>query len=235
MRKLPWVACCLLTLSLASLQTLAEELRYNQVSLSAQVERSVSHDTMRVVLYAEAQDKNPAALAEQITRQLNQAIKTARGAKDISVTSGTRSSHPVYDDKNQNIIAWRERGEIILESSNFAALSELTGKLLDPLSVASMDFSLSPANRRSTEDALIKEVIEAFRSRADIAAQALGASNYKIVSLNLNTQFAPPPMPFRGMAKMSMAADREMAAPTLEGGQADVTVSADGVIEVDLP
>lgn len=234
MRKLPWVAC-LLTLSLASLPALAEETRYNQVSLSAQVERAVSHDTMRVTLYAEAQEQDPAALAEQITRQLNDALKTARGAKDITVSSGNRSSHPVYDEKGQSIVAWRERGEIILESSNFAALSDLTGKLLDPLSLASMNFSLSSASRRSTEDALIKEAIEAFRARAEIASEALGASSYKIVSLNLNTQFAPPPMPFHGMAKMNMAADREMSAPSVEGGQADVTVNADGVIEVDLP
>jgi predicted secreted protein len=30
-------------------------------------------------------------------------------------------------------------------------------------------------------------------------------------------------------------ADAEMATPSLEGGQSDVTVSADGVIEVTMP
>ena len=32
-----------------------------------------------------------------------------------------------------------------------------------------------------------------------------------------------------------MMADAESASPSVEGGQADVTVSADGIIEVNLP
>ncbi|SDR73255.1 Predicted secreted protein [Halopseudomonas xinjiangensis] len=234
MRQLSMLGC-LLALSLAGGQAMAEEPRYNQVSLRAEVERSVSHDTMRVILFTEDQHEDPATLAERITRQLNESLKTARNAPGVTVSSGNRSSHPVYDEKGQNIVAWRERGEIILEGTDFAALSKLTGQLLGSLRLASMDFSLSPGSRRNTEDELIKEAVKAFRSRADIATEALGGNSYKIVSLNLNTQYAPPPMMFRGGAKLSMASDREMSAPSVEGGQADVTVSADGTIEVSTP
>ena len=234
MRQLS-VLAGILALSFMSGQATADEPRYNQVSLRAEVERSVSHDTMRVTLYAEDQHEDPATVAERITRTLNEGMKTARATRGISVSSGNRSSYPVHDEQGKSIIAWRERGEIVLESSDFAALSELTGELLGSLSLASMDFSLSSASRRSTEDALIREAVDAFRSRADLATRALGGTSYKIVNLHLNTQFAPPPVFFRGAAKMSMAADREMSTPTVEGGQADVTVSAEGTIEVAQP
>ena len=94
-----------------------------------------------------------------------------------------------------------------------------------------MQFSLSAESRSSTEDTLVADAIEAFKSRANIVTRSLGGAGYKIVNLNLNTQFMQP-MRYRGQQKMAMAADMEMSSPEVEGGQSDVTVSADGTIEV---
>ena len=221
----------MLGMSLLAAGAQAEPMRYNQVSLHAQVEQSVNHDTMRVTLFTEAQDKDPAKLAEQITRTLNDGLKTARAQDQVEVSSGNRSSQPVYDEKRENIIGWRERGEIIIEGSDFAAISTLTGELLGDLSLADMQFSLSAESRSSTEDTLVADAIEAFKSRANIVTRSLGGAGYKIVNLNLNTQFMQP-MRYRGQQKMAMAADMEMSSPEVEGGQSDVTVSADGTIEV---
>ncbi|MEH6798488.1 MAG: SIMPL domain-containing protein [Halopseudomonas sabulinigri] len=221
----------MLGMSLLAAGVQAEPMRYNQVSLHAQVEQSVNHDTMRVTLFTEAQDKDPARLAEQITRTLNDGLKAARAQDKVEVSSGNRSSQPVYDEKRENIIGWRERGEIIIEGSDFAAISTLTGELLGDLSLADMQFSLSAESRSSTEDTLVADAIEAFKSRANIVTRSLGGAGYKIVNLNLNTQFMQP-MRYRGQQKMAMAADMEMSSPEVEGGQSDVTVSADGTIEV---
>lgn len=222
-----------LGLACAASGLIAEEIRYNQVSLRAEVQQAVSHDTLQVRLYAEDQDKDAGKLAGRITERLNSALDIARQTSGVSVSSGNRSSQPVYDEKREKIVAWRERGDILLESTDFASLSTLTGKLLGELNLGDMQFSLSAASRRSTEDELIQQVIEAFKARADIATRSLGGSDYKIVNLNLNSQFMQPPM-YRG-AKMAMMADSESASPSVEGGQADVSVSADGVIEIQLP
>ncbi|PAU88380.1 hypothetical protein CK507_07490 [Pseudomonas sp. WN033] len=224
----------LLTLTLTGTHALADSPRYNQVALRAEVQQSVNHDTLRVTLFAEDQDSDPARLANRITQKLNQGLDSARQVEGIKVSSGNRRSQPVYDEKRSRIVAWRERGEIILEGSDFTALSSLTGRLLSDLSLGDMQFSLSPSSRRATEDELIREAIEAFKARAEIASQSLGGNGYKIVNLNLNTQFMPPIL-LRSAPKMAMMADAEMASPSVEGGQADVTVSADGVIEVNLP
>jgi predicted secreted protein len=233
--RLPVIApvCVGLGLALTATSLLAQEPRYNQVSLRAEVQKAVSHDTLQVRLYAEDQDKDAGKLAGRITARLNKALDVARQTEGVSVSSGNRSSQPVYDEKGEKIVAWRERGDILLESTDFASLSTLTGQLLGELNLDDMQFSLSPENRRSTEDELIREAIEAFKARADIATRSLGGSDYKIVNLNLNSQFMQPPI-YRG-AKVAMMADAESASPSVEGGQADVTVSADGIIEVNLP
>ena len=233
--RLPFIApvCVGLGLALTATSLLAQEPRYNQVSLRAEVQKAVSHDTLQVRLYAEDQDKDAGKLAGRITARLNKALDVARQTEGVSVSSGNRSSQPVYDEKGEKIVAWRERGDILLESTDFASLSTLTGQLLGELNLDDMQFSLSPENRRSTEDELIREAIEAFKARADIATRSLGGTDYKIVNLNLNSQFMQPPI-YRG-AKVAMMADAESAIPSVEGGQADVTVSADGIIEVNLP
>lgn len=218
-----------------ALPALAEPLNYNQVSLRAEVQQAVSNDTLTVTLFVEDQDTDPAKLANRITTRLNQGLETARGNSSIRVSSGNRHTQPVYDEKRKNISAWRERGEIRLEGTDFAAISSTMGELLGNLSLGDMQFSLSADSRSATENELIQRAIEAFRQRADIATRSLGGSGYRIVNLNLNTQFMTPRPYMQSGRMMAMAADVEAAAPAVEGGEADVSVSADGVIEVELP
>ena len=231
----PLFIAALLALACASAPTLADtpDQRYNQVALRAEVQQAVSHDTLRVTFFAEEQNDEPAKLAENITTRLNQGLDTAKQARGVKVSSGNRSSQPVYDKDGENIIAWRERGEIVLEGNDFPVLTELTGKLLGNLNLGSMQFSLSPVNRRATEDELMQQAIEAFKARADLATRSLGGSGYKVVHLNINSHTSQPPALYRARV-MAMAADTEMSAPSVESGQADVTVSADGTIEVLL-
>ncbi|MBS7663880.1 SIMPL domain-containing protein [Pseudomonas lalucatii] len=233
MQPLSRLATALGVATLFSLPALADEARYNQVALRAEVSQEIAHDLMHVTLYSEAQDSDPARLAAQITRTLNDALKQARAAKGVSVALGSRHSYPVYDDKRQRISAWRERAELRLESADFAALSKLTGQMLESLKMAGMDFSIAAPTRKSQEDALLKEAVAAFKARAQLATEALGGNGYKLVSLNLSSGGFQPPMPMRmakGMAMMEAA-----PTPEIEAGTSQVTVNADGVIEVQMP
>lgn len=218
--------------ALASLPAIADEVRYNQVSLRAEVSQEVAHDRMQVSLYSEAQESDPAKLAAQITRSLNQAVEQARKVKDVSISLGSRNSYPVYAEKGNKIIAWRERAELRLESADFTALSQLTADLLSDLKVSNMSFSIADDSRKKSEDALLKEAIAAFKSRAQIATEALGGSSYRIVNLSLNSSGFARPLAFpMAKAGLAMAAD---AAPRqeIEAGSSQVSLSADGVIEV---
>ena len=218
-----------------SLPALAEAPRYNQISLRAEVNQEVQRDLMLVTLYTEAQGSDPAKLAAQITETLNKGLAQARQAKDVKIRQGNRNSYPIYDDKGQKITGWRERAELRLESTDFAALSRLTGELLGELKMGGMDFSISPPTRKASEDALLKDAVSAFKARAQLVTEALGGTGYKLVNLNLNTSGYP--QPYLRAPSMMMKASREDAAPTpdIEAGTSQVNVAADGVIEVAVP
>ncbi|MFI8374796.1 SIMPL domain-containing protein [Pseudomonas helleri] len=228
----------LLTLTLgafASLPALAEGINYNQVSLRAEASQEVPRDLMIVTLYTEAQNSDSAKLAAEITTTMNNALNQAKQVKEVTLRQGSRNSFPIYDNKTQKITGWRERAELRLESTDFAALSKLTGELMQTLKLGNMQFTVANATRKTSEDALLKDAVNAFKARAQLATDALGGKGYKIVSLNLNSNGYPQPY-MRGAMMMKAAAPAMDSAPTpeIEAGTSEVSMSADGVIEVQM-
>ncbi|GAB6388115.1 SIMPL domain-containing protein [Stutzerimonas marianensis] len=224
-RSLALLAC------IACLPAVADEPRYNQISLRAEASSEVAQDLMHVTLYTESQHEDPAQLAARTTEAMNKALQQARQAKNVRVNQGSRSSYPVYEEKGQQITAWRERAELRLESSDFASLSKLTASLMQDLKMGGMSFSVSDPIRQQNEDALLKDAVTAFRARAQLATEALGGRDYKIVSLNLNSGGGYQPE-MRSVAMKHMDA---MPTPDIEAGTRQISISADGVIEVQMP
>lgn len=225
-RSIALIAC------IACFPAVADEQHYNQISLRAEANSEVAHDRMHVTLYTEFQDQEPGQLAAQTTRAINKALRQARQVEGVTVSQGSRSSYPVHDEKGQQITAWRERAELRLESGNFAALSKLTGELMQELKMAGMHFSVSDPIRQQNEDALLKDAVAAFRARAQLATEALGGSDYRIVSLNLNSNGSYQPEMMRSVAMKSMDA---MPTPDVEAGTRQISINAEGVIEVQMP
>lgn len=209
------------------------EPQYNQISLSAEATLEVNQDRMRVVLYTEGQNQNPAALAKQTTHTLNTALNTLKEHPQVKGQLGSRRSYPVYEDQGQNIRGWRERAELQLESYDFNALAQLTASLLlQNLNIDQFDFDVSDNARRQYEETLIKQAIALFRQRAQLATEALGGSGYKILNLNLNTHGDRPPI-----RALMMKAERpnNPSIPEIAAGTQTLTLTAEGSIEVLLP
>jgi len=235
--RLPRIAAALL-LSAATLGSppawTNEAPRYDQISLQAQAQRDVVHDVMRVTLYREAQDSDPAALMVQTTRALNAATARARQVSGVTIQTGSRASYPVYGKDHRRIIAWRERAELHLESSDFAALAALTAELQGDLKMASQHFMISKTSRKTVEDSLIQEAIAAFRARAQLAAQAFGGKDYRLVSLNLDSVGFRPVLMHQRMASAMLASGDGMESQQIEAGSSEVGVTASGVIEIRM-
>jgi predicted secreted protein len=181
-----------------------------------------------------------AHLVKELSCCRNPCIAQARKVKGISVTSGNRHSYPIYAEptserKGPQITAWRERAELRLESADFSALSTLTGELLQTLSMGDMSFSIAPSTRKSHEDTLLKDAVAAFKARADLATQALGGSDYKLVRLDLNGGGFQHPAPMRMEAMKGAAMMDAAVTPEIEAGTSQVSINADGVIEVLMP
>lgn len=207
----------------------AEETRYNQIHIQVERSRQVDNDRMLAVLSVTSEDDIAARLADQVNRTMDWAVKMAKGRPKIEIRTGNYRTYPVYD-KNK-IRRWRATQELVLEGGDFAELSSLVGQLQERLQVTSINFSLSPAQRAAVEDDLITQALEAFKRRAELVRKQLAGKGYRIVEASVNTGGGPPVPIMRRAAAMSPAAEA-VAPPAVEAGTSTLTVSVDGVIEL---
>ena len=117
---------------LASLPALAaDELHYNQISLRAEVSQEVAaRPDDRHPLHRSAKHR-PGQTRRRRHHHHEQGPGPGQSSQRHHLRQGSRNSYPIYDTKGQKITGWRERAELRLESADFAALSKLTGELLD--------------------------------------------------------------------------------------------------------
>ena len=204
------------------------EALFNLVSLSAQAEREVPNDLLSAVLAAEAEGPDPAPLADAVNRAMQRAIALAQGYRGVKARSGAYQTFPVYD-KNR-FARWRVRQELRLESSEFAAATELVGKLQASLVVASLALTVSNEARRQAENALMIEAIAAFEERARIARDALKAKAYRVKDLQISG--GAQLMPMLRMAPRAALAAEAMAAPAVEPGTTRIVITASGTVQL---
>jgi|GEM_PF-26974 len=215
----------------------SKAIKQTQVSLSAEASREIEHDLMRVTLYTQVEGEHPAELAKITTNRLNTAIAKAREVKAVNLQSGNRSTSPVYSRNGEKILKWRESAELHLESQDMTALATLTSELLgDELSMGRRSFSVSREKRVANEDSLTQEAIAAFRARAQLAAEALGYQQWRLVQMNLdgrNINARPLMARAQSMDMLDMAAmDSGFINQQIEAGRSTLSVRVDGVIEV---
>ena len=156
------------------------------MSFSVERSREVANDWVTAVVGTSDEDSDAARLADRVNKTMNWALDIAKQARGVEVKSGGYTTHPVHD-KDGKIARWAASQDLILEGSDVDAVSELVGKLQSKLLLRSIAFSVSPETRRKTEDALIGDVLTAFQERAKRVSAGLGARDYELVSLSIQT------------------------------------------------
>jgi predicted secreted protein len=224
-----WLAAALVAASAVHAQTLPDPK--HRVSFSAERSRDVANDWVTAVIGTSDEDSDAARLADRVNQTMKWALDTAKQARGVEVKSGGYTTHPSYDSKGK-IGRWAASQDLILEGNDVDAVSALVGKLQSKLLLRSISFSVSPETRRKTEEALIGEVLVAFQERSKKIQEGLGARDWELVSLSLQTPGGPGPVPMYS-ARAEMMTDKAVAAPSLEGGQSTLTARADGTIELE--
>ena len=199
------------------------------IELTAEASRPAANDMVRATVFAEASGNNPAELARRVNQDIVEGLKVIKAKPGISVKSGRQSTFPVYG-QNQKIDGWRIHSELMIESRDVAAVSELLGQLQQMrLAVSGISQLPTPETRRKVEDETTREAIAAFRQRAAVVAEVLGKP-YTIRHLNVQQSGQLPPMP---MLRASRAMAAEAPAPIpLEAGESVVTTTISGQVEV---
>jgi predicted secreted protein len=204
---------------------------YNRVGFQIEVAREVANDHLQATMSVEIQDKQPSRIAQQINTVLNDALNKASTFKSIKASSGNQNTRPVYG-KSKHVDSWRGHAEIILESRDFKAVSELIVQLQQNMQLINMYFSVAPDTRALTENDLISEAIKKFEARANVIRTALGASSYKNVNLSINNSGGMPiPQP-KALMRGTMAVDTAIPSPEFAAGDSRIVVQVSGIIEL---
>jgi len=198
------------------------------IDLSVEASRPAANDEARATLFAEATAQTPGESARRVNAEIADALAAARAQPKVSARTGNSHTYPVYAKGGGRIDAWRMRSEIILESGDTTALSELLGRLQAKLGVAGVTLSPSAATRRKVEEAALLDAVTAFKARAKLVADSLGKP-YRIRHLSLGGQSAPPPMPVFRAAPM---AAMEAAPMPIDGGESQIRATVSGQIEL---
>ncbi len=224
----PWMAMVWLAAVPAWAQPApAQAPRAGVVTIEAHASAEVSYDMATVTLVTESEDRDAAVLAQRINATLDETLKVAKTASAVTARSGGYRTFPATDREGR-ITGWRGRAEIVLESHDFPALSQLAGRLSTRMQVGGMAFTLSPEARQTEEDRLIAQAIARFETRARIAAKAFGYAGYTVLEANVNT--TPGSVPPQPMLRSAMAAQ---ASPVpVEPGRTTVLVNVSGSVQL---
>lgn len=197
-----------------------------RVEFSVQVQREVPSEVARAVMVVERENVDPAILAREVNTAMGAALDTARGATNVQLRTGNYRTWPVQE--RQRILRWRASQELILETEDATALHELLGRLQQQqMLLRSLDYRVSPERMASVEAELTTAALGAFRERAELIRDGLGAGGYDIVHLRIDRDGSAPPMMMRAMA---MAEDAAVVAG--EPGTQRVTATVHSIIRL---
>lgn len=206
--------------------TTAKESKWPQATLNAEASATVAQDTVKITLATELTETSQTKVTAALGKTLSSVMEQAKTDSKVKARTGSYNLYP-FTDKNGKITSWRGRGEIILESTDFEAASQLANKLSDRMPIAGLAFSVSSDARAKAEQELLSEAVKAFQLRAQALTDAFGFASYAVRSIELGGSGAQPYQPAPRM--MAMAADKAAAVP-LEGGTERITLSVRGSI-----
>jgi predicted secreted protein len=201
---------------------------YDRVDFSVTAEREVENDVLVAIVYAEAEANDQADAADEVNANIRWAAERARRASDVELQTQQYTTRPVYAPNSRRIVGWIARQSLRLESRAPEALSTLLGELQARVALQSLNYDLSKAARDTAEDELIREALSRFNRRAELIADEMGRSGFRLVNVNVN---AGGPIAFARAQREFQAAD--VAAPEIVAGTQTLSVTANGAIELD--
>lgn len=201
------------------------------VSLSARAARTVQNDIATASLFVEREDSDVAQVSETVTVQVNKAYALLKNFPDLKVKTASHQAYPIWD-KNR-VTRWRVRHELLVEATDFNALSKAIGAAQSYAQLGGIRFSVSGKLRDATESQLIQEASNAFQKRADLVRQSFGAKAYRIKEIAVQSGEPSHIVP---MLRTAMSASAtEATPPTFEGGSNEISLSISGNVELTMP
>ncbi len=212
----------------------AEPLNYNVVTLSASARESIKRDTMEVVLSIRESGRERMRVNNAVTERSNRVLQQIRANKKLESELSSRNAYPYYIDGNpKKAQVWQDEARITVRSKDFEALSKLIAAVQNDAAVSSLDFTVSSDLQDKTQKSLTDAAIRNFREQAQNITRALGASTYKIVTLDVNSGgYSGYRMDMMARSKGMSAVAEAAAIPEVEAGNQEIQMNVSGSIQV---
>jgi predicted secreted protein len=161
---------------------------------------------------------------------MSAALAVATKDTRLTVASGSYQTEPVYD--KTRISRWRARQDLVVETGDVAALSDMAGKLQGQgLLLRGVAFTVAPDTKKRIDDELTVEALSVFRERAGLIARGLGRRGWNLVQMTLGDQGMP--MPYQRTYPMAMESSMKDAGPAFESGRSTLRIEVNATVEVE--
>lgn len=209
------------------------------VSGEAEVERPADQLRLRLGVVTDAEDAQVAM--EENSRRMNDVVEAVQkaGLTKDEYETGQFQIQPRYSqpprgghqqDWKPSIVGYQVINRIIIKTKKLEATAELLQAATEAgaNSIDSIDFDL--ADRRKHRAEAIAAATKNARSDAKALAEAAGQRLVRVLSINLDHAFTPPPQPMHMRARTLEMAEAET--PPINPG--DVTIRATVTIVYEI-
>lgn len=203
------------------------------VQLATSARLYAPNDEMRVTLSVERDGLDVGAANREVLAQVREALEQARKVPGVQARLAGMHTQPNWTSRGR-AEGWRVQASVALESTRMAELAELAGRLARSMQVAGVQFRLSDEARHALERELLARAGRQFRDKAAETARALGYARASLREASVSESGAGPVPPRPMMAMARDGAEAGIAMP-VEGGQAEVSVTLSGTVELSEP
>lgn len=217
----------------ASAQDDNEQAKLPRVSFSVEVEKEVPMDILQVRLFVQEEGSDLKALHSKVSEKLNQALSKIKGQSAVKIQQNNRHTSARYNEKGVKN-GWLERADLVLESQDFFALSQLIDEISNTFSIDYIQAKLSSAAQAKMEDEMTQAALAKFSQKAELTANALKAKGYRIVNLDL-PPYGNSPATYGNymLESRAMLSSAKSAEPVqLESGNTHLKMNVNATIEL---
>lgn len=198
------------------------------ITLTVTERARVGQDTLTADLRIEVDDRDPAVVQNRINTAMAEALEMTRGQDGVSVATGYYNIYQYNRNPSGNRAdeVWRGSQNITLESLDAARVLELAGELqVRGFLMNQLSYSLSTERADEVRDSLMEAALARAQQKAERAGRALGKPEVELATVEIDAQSGGyyPPVMMRSMA--DSGSSMEMAAPTAEAGETEVTLT----------
>ena len=206
----------------------------NIIAFNVEAERQIERDLMQVNLFYQSEGKNLSELNKTVNARLNKAIGIAKQYPAVAIQGNTRNTMVQYDGKGKQS-GWLARVELMLESKDSQALSDVINALNDTLAIENISASVSDEKLTHVENELTQAVLEKFKNKALLIQNTLQMKNYRVMDLNISAanehNYAPVYYEPTAKSALTLSESASNAVP-LENGKETVRMRVEGRIEL---